>query len=282
MTKYVAQLADFSVSTSISTAQGYFNYWKNKFVWQMCEIRPELNIKPSKYDKQTWQKNLKELQRLRTTLQTCRIQGLKALSKSTEQAEQRVRRALSSSSQEEDSDEEDENEDCGQEKLGDADKLIKSILNYTKGNLIVADEKCFVQQMAEKSETLQDRLHGAAASNLLLEDGWNNETDINTKLCLPSIVNLISPRSKNFLRSILIASQYDSLQATHTLPLQGLPNECLSVFDELINDRLHNFTPRTIPDIDGIKFLVDRSGSDWIFGNPDCPRIRELQSESVS
>ena len=145
----------------------------------------------------------------RTTLQTCRVQGLKALSKSTEQAEQRVRIYLSSSSQEEDSNEEDENEDCGQEKLDDADKLINSFLNYvrnliyllflclfgfrslsnsytnfflqTKGNPIVADEKCFVQQMADKSETLQDRLHGAAASNLLLEDGWDNQADINTK-----------------------------------------------------------------------------------------------------
>ncbi|KAI9251347.1 hypothetical protein BDA99DRAFT_608061 [Phascolomyces articulosus] len=67
----------------------------------------------------------------RTTLQACRIQRLKALSKSTEQTEQRVRRSLSSSSREENSDEEDESEDCGQEKLDDAGKLIKSFVNYS-------------------------------------------------------------------------------------------------------------------------------------------------------
>ena len=60
----------------------------------------------------------------------------------------------------------------------------------TKGNPIVADEKSFVQQMTEKSETVQDRLHGAAASNLLLKDGWDNQADIyeSGRLIYPTVL----------------------------------------------------------------------------------------------
>ncbi|KAI7850674.1 hypothetical protein BDC45DRAFT_237248 [Circinella umbellata] len=186
---------------------------------------------------------MEELEQLRTTLQSTRVEGLKTLKKVTKSAGKRVRNIVqdeseSDSSQEKDDVEGDkEDEWSTYSELDDVDKLIKVFLHYTNGESIVGEEKSFVKQMIDKKESIRDRLLGAAASNLLLENGWNYQIDINTKLCLSSIVNLISPESVNFLKTILTPLQFDSLQTTSSVPLQGLSEQCLKTFDELINDR---------------------------------------------
>ncbi|KAI7854393.1 hypothetical protein BDC45DRAFT_125243 [Circinella umbellata] len=94
----------------------------------------------------------------------------------------------------------------------------------------------FVEMMSKKRETVQDCVLGSAAVNLLGQDGWDNEMTINTKLCISNIVNLISPESEKFLKTILSDDQLKGVNSITVPQLQGLSTECLNIYDELINE----------------------------------------------
>ncbi|KAI9479631.1 hypothetical protein BDB00DRAFT_793141 [Zychaea mexicana] len=179
----------------------------------------------------------------RTSSQAYRVQALRTLEQGAKQAGSRIATTLSQGSLEDPNaavsgpNEENTAAQEQEPELGDADKLIQSFLHYTGREIITGNEKLFVERMAEKHETIVDRLLRVAARNLLLGDGWDNETDINTKLCLSNIANLISPQCSSFLETILTATQYALLESIEVHPFQGLSAECLAVFDELVMDR---------------------------------------------
>ncbi|KAI9466385.1 hypothetical protein BDB00DRAFT_866072 [Zychaea mexicana] len=90
--------------------------------------------------------------------------------------------------------------------------------------------------MIEQQATIQDRLLASAAKSLLNKEGWSNQEEINTKLCLSSIVNLISSESVPFFNTILTSSQMTALAEFSVPKTSGLSDECIALFDELINE----------------------------------------------
>ncbi|KAI7854394.1 hypothetical protein BDC45DRAFT_125313 [Circinella umbellata] len=230
--KYGDKLADFSMSTPITSADTYFTHWRTNYVLLLRELRPKLAIKPTKYVKKIWEANIKELLEL-----TYRYESLRTLHSGAKHAGERTRKSLVTTEEDEGEGKEGEGEgeeeevDSGerQQELTNAEKLIK-------GNPITGEAKMFVEMMSKKRETVQDCVLGSAAVNLLGQDGWDNEMTINTKLCISNIVNLISPESENFLKTILSDDQLKGVNSITVPQLQGLSTECLNIYDELINE----------------------------------------------
>ena len=54
---------------------------------------------------------------------------------------------------------------------------------------------------------------------------------------MSSIVNLISPKSVDFLKTILTSTQLESAQNTEIPSLTGLSEEAIKVFNDIIKDR---------------------------------------------
>ncbi|KAG2221748.1 hypothetical protein INT45_007154 [Circinella minor] len=113
------------------------------------------------------------------------------------------------------------------------------------------------------------------------------------KLCLSSIVNLISPGSVEFIKSILTSEQMKVLNGFSVSEPFGLSDECIELFDELINERTilepesileniyKNQTPPSTADRIAAETLVGRAvggvfeNNDWLSASHIASLITE-------
>ncbi|KAI9493018.1 hypothetical protein BDB00DRAFT_872731 [Zychaea mexicana] len=221
----------------------------NRFNEALQELQPELALKKTKYDPAAWDKNFIELKELRENCQTYRIYALRTLGQAAVTAAERLRSADGTRSDVGTQYEQNDNIDVGIEQvvnvdedtvyddLDDVQKLMKFFICYVNGELMNDAQGTFLRKMMEQRVSIQDRLLASAAESLLNEDGWTNQMEINIKLCLSSIVSLISPESIAFTKTILTSSQMTSLIELSVSETFGFSDECIRVFDELISER---------------------------------------------
>ncbi|KAI9493021.1 hypothetical protein BDB00DRAFT_872739 [Zychaea mexicana] len=221
----------------------------NRFNEALQELQPELALKKTKYDPAAWDKNFIELKELRENCQTYRIYALRTLGQAAVTAAERLRSADGTRSDVGTQYEQNDNIDVGIEQvvnvdedtvyddLDDVQKLMKFFICYVNGELMNDAQGTFLRKMMEQRVSIQDRLLASAAESLLNEDGWTNQMEINIKLCLSSIVSLISPESIAFTKTILTSSQMTSLIELSVSETFGFSDECIRVFDQLISER---------------------------------------------
>ncbi|KAI7860377.1 hypothetical protein BDC45DRAFT_529975 [Circinella umbellata] len=84
--KYHEKLTEYSIYTTAMSTDSYYILWRSSFVMKLQNLRPKLQLKPIKYQKQAWTANYTELARLRSASQTSTIQALNVLEASIPQA----------------------------------------------------------------------------------------------------------------------------------------------------------------------------------------------------
>ncbi|KAI9493019.1 hypothetical protein BDB00DRAFT_788252 [Zychaea mexicana] len=209
ITKYSAQLADFSLKTGISSAQGYFTCWMNRFNEAVRELQSELALKKTKYDPAAWDKNFIELKELQENCQTYRIYALRTLGQAAVTAAEQLRSADGTRSDVGTQYEQNDNVDVGIEQVVNVDEDTV----YDDLDDVQKLMKFFICYLSRYVVFFLDRL------------------------CLSSIVSLISPESIAFTKTILTSSQMTSLIELSVSETFGFSDECIRVFDQLISER---------------------------------------------
>ncbi|KAG2224499.1 hypothetical protein INT45_010565 [Circinella minor] len=188
------------------SSETYYNLWRQRFLQEFRDLRPELPLKPPQYQKDIWTQKYLELAQLRATSQATRVETLRSLEYAMPLAGSNVYSTLNSIAAEI---EPQVHNFKGTSEINENDRLMQSFLHYSKcrgGGFFRAvilkpgvhgfnftaqvtttaastslNERQFIVEMSKKNDSISSRLLGEAAKNLLIEEGWDNEMDITTK-----------------------------------------------------------------------------------------------------